>query len=304
MTVLTSVVVVNYNAGPLLADCIEAVLASTVAVEVIVSDNGSTDDSLALLSLRCGNHPGVQVIRHGKNLGFSESNNRALAKTDSTSEFVLFLNPDCIVEAATLEGVLKVLTKHQDGGMAGCVIRNPDGSEQHASRRRIPTPWSAFVGVLRLDKLLAGLPGIKGLSEIDKPLPSTAIKVEAISGSFMMVRRKALNDVGLLDSSYFLHCEDLDWFVRFVQAGWSLYFVPFVWVTHYKGACSHRRPFFVEWHKHRGMARFFLRFQAPSFSFPIRMLVLLGIWLHFLATSVGILLGRIGFRRRVRAGQA
>ncbi|NEX17199.1 MAG: dTDP-Rha--alpha-D-GlcNAc-pyrophosphate polyprenol alpha-3-L-rhamnosyltransferase [Halochromatium sp.] len=301
---LITVVIVNYNAGELLVRCIEAVLALRLPLEVLVSDNGSVDDSIELLMSCVGQDPRLRVLRQGKNIGFSAGNNRALEHMSADSEFVLFLNPDCILEPTTLQGVLKVLVEHPDGGMAGCVIRNPDGSEQIASRRRIPNPWSALFGVLRLDKLLAGIPGIEGHSEIDKPLPTTAVRVEAISGSFMLVRRQALNDVGLLDTRYFLHCEDLDWFVRFAQAGWSLYFVPDVWVTHYKGACSQRRPFFVEWHKHRGMARFFLRFQASSFSVFMRMLVLLGIWLHFFATSVGILLRRMPSWPRRRLGKA
>lgn len=301
---LTTVVIVNYNAGGLLAQCVGAVLASTVPVEVVLSDNGSTDHSLELLRARFGNDPRMQIMLQGKNIGFSASNNRALQNMSPEAQSVLFLNPDCIVEPTTLERVLKVLSEHPDAGMAGCVIRNPDGSEQIASRRRIPNPWSALFSVLRLDKLLAGIPGVEGLSEIDKPLPASAVKVEAISGSFMLVRRRALDDVGLLDTRYFLHCEDLDWFVRFAQAGWALYFVPDVWVTHYKGACSQRRPFFVEWHKHRGMARFFLRFQASSFSVFMRMLVLLGIWLHFFATSAGILFRRMLSWPRVRVGKA
>lgn len=293
---LTTVVIVNYNAGPLLTACVESVLASSVPLEVVVSDNGSVDDSLSSLAHRYDDDPRVRILRQQQNLGFSAGNNRALDFVDPDSEFLLFLNPDCIVERSTIADVLTVMSKHPEAGMAGCLIHNPDGSEQIASRRRIPNPWSALVGVLKLDRL--PLPGLAGVSEIDKPLPPGPVKVEAISGSFMMVRRKALRAVGMLDTGYFLHCEDLDWFVRFRQAGWSIYFIPSARVTHYKGFCSRRRPLFVEWHKHKGMARFFLRFQASSLSLFMRLLVLFGIWLHFSAASTGIFFERLLSRAR------
>ena len=97
--------------------------------------------------------------------------------------------------------------------------------------------------------------------------------------------------VGPLDEGYFLHCEDLDWFVRFARAGWGIFLVPDAEVVHYKGACSVSRPIRVEWHKHRGMARFFRKFQFSDYPLPFSLLVMVGIWGHF---GIWVLLRGLG----------
>jgi GT2 family glycosyltransferase len=97
----------------------------------------------------------------------------------------------------------------------------------------------------------------------------------------MLVRRAALDRVGPLDEGYFLHCEDLDWFARFAGSDWQVYFVPDAEVVHHQGSCSTARPLAVEWHKHRGMVRFFRKFQFRDYPLPFSLLVLTGIWAHF-----------------------
>jgi hypothetical protein len=166
-------------------------------------------------------------------------------------------------------------------GMAGCIVRNPDGSEQKASRRRIPDPWVGLVRYLHLERFSSRITQSKRLNLVDEPLPDRPVPVQAVSGSFMLVRREALDEVGPLDERYFLHCEDLDWFARFARSAWKIYFVPDVEVVHFQGACSRGRPVRVEWHKHRGMVRFFRKFQAQDYPLAFRLLVIAGIWSHF-----------------------
>lgn len=273
------VIIVNYNAGDLLVKCVGSVLASPVAVEIFVSDNGSTDDSLMLVRERHGGDPRLTVVENGTNLGFAAGNNAALAFTHAP--FLLFLNPDCIVGPATLSRLTDFMDATPEAGMAGCIIRDPDGAEQVASRRAIPDPWIGLVRFLQLERIWPGLAEGKRLNLTDQPLPDTPVPVDAISGSFMLVRRKALDEVGPLDEGYFLHCEDLDWFVRFKRAGWAIYLVPDADVVHHKGACSTGRPVAVEWHKHRGMMRFFRKFQFRDYPLPFSLLVVVGIWAHF-----------------------
>ncbi len=273
-----SVIIVNYNAGRLLAACVKAVLASDIAVEVIVSDNGSVDDSLDRLRLACGSDPRLTVLENGANLGFAKANNRALPL--ARAKRLLFLNPDCLVAPGTLGRMAALLDAHPDVGMAGCLVLDPDGGEQVACRRAIPDPWIALKRVLHLDRLTGRGAG-RRLDRRHEPLPSAPVEVEAISGSFMLVSRQALEAVGPLDEGYFLHCEDLDWFVRFRQAGWKILFVPEVSVIHHKGACSTRHPIAVERHKHRGMERFFRKHQYQRYPRPFAVLVVLGIRLHF-----------------------
>jgi hypothetical protein len=287
-----SVIIVNFNAGELLAECVGAVLSSSVRTQVLVSDNGSTDGSLGLLRARFGTDPRLRITENGENLGFAAGNNRMLHS--AKAPYLLFLNPDCIVGPETLSRMLAFMDSVPDAGMAGCIIRNPDGSEQVASRRVIPDPWIGLVRVLHLDRIWPRLTEGRRLNLTDQPLPDRPARVQAISGSFMLVRRAALDEVGPMDEGYFLHCEDLDWFVRFDRAGWGIYLVPDVEVVHHKGACSTSRPLRVEWHKHRGMARFFGKFQRADYSLPFALLVHLGIWAHFGLLVLGNGARRIG----------
>lgn len=277
-----SVVVVNYNAGDLLQDCVEAALGSDVPVELIVSDNSSSDGSLEALRGRSRTDVRLTLVENGANLGFAAGNNRVLDR--ASAPYLLFLNPDCIVQRDTLGRLAAFFDATPDAGMVGCVIRNPDGSEQKASRRRIPDPWVGLVRFLHLGRFTRHLRD-RRLNLVDEPLPEEPTEVEAISGSFMLVRKTALAEVGPLDEGYFLHCEDLDWFARFARSHWKIYFVPDVEAIHHQGTCSKARPVHVEWHKHRGMVRFFRKFQARDYPLPFRWLVTGGVWGHFLVLA-------------------
>lgn len=291
------VIIVNYNAGDLLADCVQAVLASAaVDLELIISDNGSGDRSLTRVRERAGRDPRLTILEHGANLGFARGNNLALAHT--RAPYLLILNPDCIVAPDTLRQLLDFMEATPDAGMAGCVVRNPDGSEQRASRRRLPDPWIGLVYFLRLERLFPRLARGRRLVLNKEPLPDRPVPVEAVSGALMLVRRTALEAVGPLDEGYFLHCEDLDWFVRFRRSGWKLYLVPQVRVVHHQGGCSSGNPVAVEWHKHQGMTRFFRKFQFRAYPLPFSLLVIAGVWVHF-----GLFLAAHGLRRLTGRGR-
>jgi hypothetical protein len=274
-----SVLIVNFNGGALLTQCIQAVLASPLTLEVIVSDNGSTDSSLADLESCLGRDERLRIHRNYANLGFAGGHNRVLPLAQAP--YLLFLNPDCLVEPTTLPRMLDFMARHPEVGMAGAIIRNPDGTEQRACRRRLPDPWIGLVRFLHLEGRWPSLFAAKRLNLHDDPLPSAPQAVEAVSGSLMLVRREALDRVGPLDEGYFLHCEHLDWFMRFRQAGIPIYLIPGAEARHHQGACSADRPIRVEWHKHQGMVRFFRKFQFRDYPLPFSWLVLTGIWAHF-----------------------
>jgi GT2 family glycosyltransferase len=146
----------------------------------------------------------------------------------------------------------------------------------------MPTPWRSFIRAFGLHRFSAFSPGWFGDFHLHKqPLPKEPLEVEAISGALMLVSRQAVNDVGLWDEEYFLHCEDLDWCERFRLKGWKILFVPDAPVTHYKGTCSRSRPIFVEWHKHKGMLRFYRKFFRNKYPAAVMWLVSLGVWLRF-----------------------
>jgi GT2 family glycosyltransferase len=167
-------------------------------------------------------------------------------------------------------------------GMAGGLLTNLDGTEQAGSRRAVPTPWRSFVRAFGLARFSDRWPRLFFDFYLHKqPLPDHAIDVEAISGACMMVRREAMNDVGQWDEGYFLHCEDLDWCMRFRQRGWKILFVPSAQITHALGICGRSRPMFVEWHKHKGMMRYYHKFFRHQYPGVFMGLVTVGVWLRF-----------------------
>ena len=136
----------------------------------------------------------------------------------------------------------------------------------------------------------------RGMDRHDTHPPDSAIAVPAISGALMMSRRQAVDAVGPLDKRYFLHCEDLDWCARFAEQDWRVLFVPDALAVHHQGTCGRSRPVFVEWHKHRGMQRYFDKFLRTRSHPAWRALVPMAIWGRFaaLALAHGLGLGRSG----------
>jgi GT2 family glycosyltransferase len=296
---VVSVVIVNYNAGAMLAECVRAALASTVPVHVYVCDNASYDDSIDYLRSAIPSADNLTIVENSKNLGFARANNAMLPRC--RSEYILFLNPDCVIRRDTIESMMAVMDARADAGVAGCLILNPDGSEQPTCRRHIPTPWRAVVRMLRLHRIFPNRALFQPWSMSAEALPETPVAVEALSGAFMFVRRKAMNQVGYMDDGYFLHCEDLDWFMRFRQMGWKVLFAPHVRVVHWKGFSSKANPIKVEYHKHRGMVRFYNKFFRDRHSRVLLVVVITAIWARFIAKAAWIALRspvRINYRRR------
>ena len=286
---MITAIIVNYNSGALLTACVASLLASTCEVKVVVSDNASSDDSLDRLQAFFGEDRRIAVLRNGENLGFSRGCNRAL--TQVAGEYVLFINPDCVVPPEALEKMSRLMVEHPQAGMAGCLIRNLDGSEQVGCRRYIPTPWRALMRVLSLDRFFPRVPLFQTFNLVGTAMPSQAIVIEAISGAFMFVRRSALEQLGQLDEHYFLHCEDLDWCMRMRLAGYDILFEPRVEITHLKGG-SLASAFFVEWHKHKGMTRFYLRFFRRQYPLLLMLVVIVSVWLRFFLLAPYLLLKR------------
>ena len=277
------VIIVNFNAGPLLTDCACSAFAAGAAT-VIVVDNHSSDNSLDTLETACADQP-LHIIRNTVNRGFAAACNQGIAQ--SRAPLLLFLNPDSVITATALTALTETLTASPHHGMAGPRLCHPDGSEQAGGRRRFPTPantfWRAF-----------GLHTLARRANRDypdfllhrQPLPTGPVAVDAISGACMLVRRSAIDDVGGWDEGYFLHCEDLDWCKRFQLRGWQVLFVPDAIVHHRQGSCSRSRPLFVEWHKHRGMQRFFRKFYRLQHSAFGMAAIALGIWLRFILVAL------------------
>ena len=288
------VVIVNYNAGTALLQSVASGFVAGAA-GVIVVDNQSTDGSLEPLE-RAGWGEKLRVVRNGRNLGFAAACN--IGARLSTARRLLFLNPDSVLAPDALTRMARVLDSSEAIGMVGGLLCNPDGSEQRGGRRRFPTPRRALLRAFGLTALARRLPDAD-FTLHEQPLPSGPGPVEAISGACMLVRREAMEDVGPWDEGYFLHCEDLDWCMRFHQRGWQVMFVPEARITHLQGTSSRGRPVFVEWHKHRGMLRFYRKFFRQQYSALLWPLVVLSVWLRFLSVA-----GYLTMRRLLpRAGE-
>lgn len=293
-----NVVIVNYNAGNLLADSVQSALVEG-ARHVFVVDNDSQDKSLAHLAASISDAR-VTVIRNGQNLGFAAACN--IGTRASTEDAVLFLNPDGVLASGALKRMLDVLDSDPSIGMVGGLLCNPDGSEQPGGRRAFPTPRRAFMRAFGLAQLGKWFPSLFSDFLLHRePLPIVPTAVEAISGACTLVKREALDDVGLWDEGYFLHCEDLDWCMRFQLKKWQVIFVPDAPVIHVWSACSRSRPFFVEWHKHQGMLRFYRKFFKQQYPGLLWWLVVLGVWLRFGLVSMyftaRLVLARLGIVR-------
>ncbi|ALG67714.1 glycosyltransferase family 2 protein [Beggiatoa leptomitoformis] len=275
-----SVIIVNYNGGDLLTRCVLSALSSQqVEFEIFVVDNASDDTSLATLRTAVGTDKRVQILQNTQNEGFAKASNRPLPQTHG--QYLLFLNPDCIIQPNTLHRFCQTLDTHPEAGMAGALVRNPDGTEQAGSRRGTPSPWRSVVRVLHLDKFFPNNPRFKSFVLTQEAMPTTAVPMEGISGACMFVRRQAMEQVGTMDEAYFLHCEDLDWFMRFRQAGWIILFVPTIEVLHIKGACSRRHPIRVLWYKHRGMVRYYRKFFRQQYPIWLQWGVIIAVWTRF-----------------------
>ncbi len=271
-----AVIIVSYNVRDFLAQALSSVRKAVQGLdaEIWVVDNASTDGTAAMVAR---SFPEVKLIANQKNVGFAAANNRVLRQSQAYA-FCL-LNPDTVVQEDTFRTLLAFLRAHPEVGMVGCKILNPDGTLQHACRRSIPTPWVAFTKLVGLSRLFprSRLFGRYNLTYLD---PDQSYEVEAISGSFMMVRGEAVANVGLLDERFFLYGEDLDWCLRFRNAGWKNYYVPTTRIIHFKGESSRRSGFDSLRLFYQAMHLFVRKHFAKRSFFLLRWFLVLAIWLR------------------------
>ncbi len=269
---------VNYNAGQGLCDLVTLLALDPCMAGVVVVDNASSDGSLAFLADETRD-PRVRCIENDTNRGFAAGCNQGAALNDTP--YILFINPDCRIQSDALARLVALMQARPDVGMVGPLILNADGSEQRGCRRYLPSPRRALMRVLGLGGVDAN-GRVAGFDLTGTPLPPEPAEVEAISGACMLVRREVFARLGGWDEGYFLHCEDLDICMRFGRDGQKIVFVPDAIVTHVQGVSSRGRNVFVLWHKHRGMWRYYTKFQRAASPVWLTILVWAGIWSRFL----------------------
>ena len=233
-----SVVIVSYNVSSYLDQALTTLREALegITAEVFVVDNASADDSVTMVRRK---HPWVSLVENDRNLGFASANNQALAR--ATGEFVLLLNPDTVLRRDTVATMISFFREHPEAGAAGCRVLNPDGSLQLACRRGFPTPGVAFFKMVGLADLFprSRTFGAYNMTYLD---PDLLTEVDAVSGSFLMVKKEVLDRIGYLDEDYFMYGEDLDFCYRIKQAGWKIYYVPSTEIIHFKGESTKTVP--------------------------------------------------------------
>ena len=257
-----SVIIVNYNVRPYLTACLDSVQRALEGIEseVFVVDNHSDDDSVEVISR---DYAWVHLINNRENLGFSKANNIAIRQAQG--EYILLLNPDTVVAEETLKGVIDFMDQHPKAGGAGVRMHNADGTLAPESRRAIPTPFVAARKMLGFTKRYY-------MSYLSWDAPA---QIEVVSGAFMLLRHKAIYEVGMLDEDFFMYGEDIELSYRLLQGGWQNWYLPYD-IVHYKGQSTSKSDFryvhvfyqamLIFFHKHYSHLSFF-------FSLPVKVAI-------------------------------
>ena len=224
-----TVVIVSYNVCRLLDECLQSVQRALEGIdgEIYVVDNRSTDHTVEQLQPR---YPDVHFMANAVNVGFARANNQAIRA--SHSEYVLLLNPDTVVYDSTIRGCLEFMDAHPEAGGAGVRMLTREGSPAPESRRAIPTPWVSMLKMLGFTRRYY-------MSQLSWDEPG---RIEVISGAYCLLRRQALDEVGLLDEDFFMYGEDIDLSYRLLKGGWQNWYLPYD-IVHYKGESTQKSSF-------------------------------------------------------------
>ena len=257
-----SIVIVSYNVRGYLENCLQSVSRALEGIEgeVFVVDNHSDDDSVETVRTQ---YPWVRLIENQKNMGFSRANNIAIR--EARGEYVLLLNPDTIVEEATLREVLRFMDEHLKAGGAGVMMHNADGSLAPESRRALPTPWVSCLKMLGFTKRYY-------MSHLPWDQPG---RIEVISGAFCFLRKKALDEVGLLDEDFFMYGEDIDLSYRLLKGGWENWYLPYP-ITHFKGKSTQKSDYRYVHIFYKAMLIFFRKHYSHLsifYALPVKMAI-------------------------------
>ena len=228
-----SVVIVNWNVCPLLRQCLASLEAARerLPVDVWVVDNASTDDSATMVREE---YPWVHMVINRENRGFAAANNQALRSSEG--RYALLLNADAALKGGALEAMCEFLDRHPDVGVVGPQLLNPDGTVQ-SSRRRVPRLATGFVESTQLQQWWPRSWLTDQYYVADRTDGETQ-PVDWLVGACLLVRRAAIDAVGLLDEGFRMYSEELEWCLRIRRAGWGVTYLPSARVVHHYGQSS------------------------------------------------------------------
>lgn len=273
-----AVIIVSYQSASTLDQCLTRLRAADEVAEIRVVDNNSDDGTLDIVQRHATADPRLHFIANPDNPGFAAANNQGVA--DSRAPWLAFINPDLMVQAGTLAQL-----RQRGEALGDCVLGveqvDEQGQPDAAVRRRDPD----FGAMLRH-------PGQGGKLAIPADPTQVLQTVPALSGALLLMPRALFDRIGGWDAGYRLHAEDLDLCRRAREAGAVVAIANDLQVVHVRGVSSRSRPFFVEWHKHRGLWRYFRRFEAPRRNLLVQAAVWGAIWAHAAAQVPRLLRGR------------
>ena len=271
-----SIVIVNYNVKHFLIQCLQSVqkAIANMDAEVFVVDNASCDDSVEALQTK---FPWVNIIQNNENVGFSGANNQAIKL--ATGEFVLLLNPDTLVEEDTFVKCVDFMHQTPDAGALGVKMINGNGEFLPESKRALPIPSVAFYKIFGLSKLFPNSKrfGSYHLTYLDNDKTQS---VEVLSGAFMFIRKKVLDEIGLLDETFFMYGEDIDLSYRIIKAGYKNYYLPDTRIIHYKGESTKKGTVNYVIVFYKAMQIFAKKHFTNQKSFLLTWILNLAIWLR------------------------
>ena len=258
-----TIVIVSYNVRSFVAQCLDSVQKASEGldgVEVFVVDNASADDTVSYIGSR---YPWVKLIANDDNLGFSRANNIAIRQAQG--EYILLLNPDTIVAEPTLRECVSFMDAHPQAGGLGVRMHNADGTLAPESRRAIPSLWVSCLKMLGFTKRYY-------MSHLSWDEPG---RIEVVSGAFFMLRRQALDQVGLLDEDFFMYGEDIDLSYRLLKGGWENWYHPSD-IVHFKGESTQKSSFRYVHVFYQAMLIFFRKHyghQSFLFTVPVKLAI-------------------------------
>jgi len=279
------VVVVSYQSLATIDDCMARLRDAVGVAAIRVVDNDSTDGTVAVIQRHAVADPRVQFIANPDNAGFAVACNQgaaAIAAQAPSCRWLAFVNPDALVEVDTLSRLRQLALQRRAAGvdvLLGVDLVDEAGTRDPAARRRAPDFLAMLGG------FAAGLrgrrPGSRAALALQPDDGAELQPVEAISGALMFLARARFERIGGFDEAYRLHAEDLDLCRRLAADGVELAVANRVRVVHVRGVSSRSNPWFVEWHKHRGLWRYFRKFEAAQRGVGVRALVFALIWARF-----------------------
>jgi GT2 family glycosyltransferase len=277
-----SIIIVNYKTKKLTLECIQSIYhtKNSKQFEIFVVDNHSLDGSVEEIKKA---FPNVKVIANLENVGFSKANNQAIL--ESKGRYVLLLNSDTIVLENTISDIVDFMDANKEAGATGCKVLLPDGSLDKACHRGFPTPSASFYYMTGLAKKYPNKPRFNGYHMSYLNMDKTH-EIDCLVGAFMLIRRETVEEVGMLDETFFMYGEDIDWCYRIKEAGWKIYYNPNVEILHYKGASSKRKPFKIVYEFHRAMFLFHRKNLAKNYNVFTNSAIYVGISIKLILSIV------------------